>query len=86
MSFLFSPALAVILVLSIIYGAFFHLWKGRNWSDLGRALIVAFLGFSAGQLIGVILQLNVLKVGQVHVIEGTILAWLFMLAITWLKG
>lgn len=86
MSFLLSPALAVILALSVIYGALFHLWKGRNWSDLGRALIAAFLGFGVGQLIGVLMQLNVLKVGQVHVIEGTIFAWLFMLAIAWLKG
>jgi len=86
MSFLFPPALAVMLALSIIYGSLFHLWKGRNWSDLGRTLIAAFLGFSVGQLLGAILQLSILKVGQVHVIEGTIFAWLFMLAITWLKG
>ena len=49
-------------------------------------MAVAILGFFVGQLIAFLLQLDVMQIGQVHVIEGTLMAWLFMLAIAWLKG
>lgn len=83
---LIPPAIVTTLVLSIIYGAIFHLLGGKDWRDLGLFILFAFIGFIIGQLIGVILQLDVLKLGQVHLIEGTIFAWLAMLAFAWLKG
>jgi FtsH-binding integral membrane protein len=87
MSFLaIPPALAVIAVLGVIYGALFHLWRGKSWRDLGYFILMALIGLIVGQLIGVFLELNVLKLGQVHIVEGTIFAWLFMLAFAWLKG
>ncbi len=80
------PALAVILVISVIYGAIFHLIRGKGWRDLGMFILFALIGFTFGQLIGALLQLDVLKLGQVHLVEGTIFAWLSMLAFAWLKG
>ena len=80
------PAIVLSVVIGGIYGALFYLWKGKSWSDLALFIIVAILGFFVGQLIAFLLQLNVLKLGQVHFIEGTLFAWLFMLAIAWLKG
>ncbi len=83
---LIPPAIAVILILGIVFGALFYLWKGRTWSDLLLFIFVAMLGFAIGQLVAVMLQLNVLQIGQVHWVEGTLFAWLLMLAIAWLKG
>ena len=80
------PAIVIILILSVLYGALFHLWKGKTWRDMGYSILVALTGFILGQLLGVFLQLDVLKLGQVHIIEGTLFAWLFMLAFAWLKG
>ena len=80
------PAIILSAVIGGIYGALFYLWKGKIWSDLAMFVIVAILGFFVGQLTAFLLQLDVLKVGQVHLIEGTLFAWLFMLAIAWLKG
>jgi len=80
------PALVMILVLSILYGALFHLWKGVSLRDLGAYILFALLGFIAGQLIGAGLHLDVLKLGQVHLIEGSLFAWLLMFAFAWLKG
>jgi len=87
MSFLaVPPAAVIILILSVIYGALFHLIKGKGWRDLLAFIFFALIGFLFGQLAGVILQLNVFKLGQVHIVEGTIFAWLAMLAFVWLKG
>ncbi len=80
------PAIILSAVIGGIYGALFYLWKGKTWSDLALFIIVAILGFFVGQLVAFLLQLDVMMVGQVHLIEGTLLAWLFMLAIAWLKG
>jgi hypothetical protein len=87
MSIIFiPPVIAILLILSVVYGSIFHLIKGKGWRDLGVFILVAFLGFTMGQLIGVLLQLDVLKLGQVHLVEGTIFAWLLMLAFVWLRG
>lgn len=80
------PAIAIIFVLGIVFGSLFYLWKGRTWSDLLLFIFVAIFGFAIGQLIAAMLQLNVLKIGQMHWIEGALFAWLLMLAIAWLKG
>jgi hypothetical protein len=80
------PAVVIIAILSIIYGALFHLIKGKGLRDLLMFILFAFLGFLFGQLVGSLLQLSVFKLGQVHVVEGTIFAWLAMLAFVWLRG
>ena len=80
------PAIIVIIILSVLYGALFHLWKGKTWRDLGAFILIALIGFLIGQLGGIFLQLDVMKLGQVHNIEGTLFAWLLMLAFVWMKG
>ena len=80
------PAIIITLILPILYGTIFHLWKGKTWRDMASYILVAWAGFIIGQISGVFLQLDVLKLGQVHVIEGTLFAWLLMLAFAWLKG
>jgi len=80
------PALAIILLLSIIYGALFHLWRGRTWQDLALSIFVAVIGMALGLLAGPFLGFDLLKMGQVYLLEGTILAWVLMLAVAWLKG
>ena len=84
--FAIPPALAIIVALSLVYGALFHLWKGKTWRDLALFILLALVGMILGQLLGAFLQLDVLKLGQVHLVEGTIFAWLLMLAFAWLKG
>ncbi|HID34323.1 MAG TPA: hypothetical protein EYP25_07105 [Anaerolineae bacterium] len=80
------PAIVLCILLGVAWGALFYLWKGRSWTEMALYIVVAILGFFVGQLIAFLLQLDVMKIGQVHVIEGTLMAWLCMLAIAWLKG
>jgi len=79
------PAAAMIVLLATIYGALFHLWKGKTWSDLGRSIIAAILGFTVGQILALLFHLTIMRLGQVHLIEGSLFAWLFMFAIAWLR-
>ncbi|MCO6453440.1 MAG: hypothetical protein J5I90_21845 [Caldilineales bacterium] len=81
-----NPAVIFILILTLIYGTLFHIVRGRGWVDLLLSLVMALVGMILGQIIGTLLGLNLLRIGQVYVLEGTILAWLLMLAAAWLKG
>lgn len=86
MSLMIPPSLLLMLVISVLYGALFYLWKGKTWSDLLLFMLVAMIGLLLGQIIAYLLGLDVARLGQLHLIEGTIFAWLLMLAIAWLKG
>ncbi len=81
-----APAYVLILLLTLLCGALFHLWRGRRWSDLLVALLAALVGLSAGQVIGPLLGIEFLRIGQVYVLVGVIFAWALMLAASWLKG
>jgi len=69
------PSLLLSTLLSLIWATGWFIWRGgngRHW--LGDAL-VALLGFGAGQLAGWLLDLPVPAVGNVRVVEGTLLSW-----------
>lgn len=71
-----SPSLVLSLVLSVGIAAMFHLWRGRSLRDLLLFLLVAFVGFGVGQLVGTIIRTPLLQVGDVHLLEASIGAWL----------
>ena len=82
---LFSPSLLLILLFSLVYGAAFHLWRGRGWRDLAIYLATALVGMVLGQVAGKWLGLNILKIGVTYVFEGSLLAWLLMFAMLLLR-
>jgi uncharacterized membrane protein len=73
------PALLMGVLLSAGYAAILHIWSGRSLAELIVYLVVAPLGFALGQLLGVLLQIPVLRLGQVHWVPATIMAWLALL-------
>jgi hypothetical protein len=76
-----SPALLLGILLSVGYASLFHLWRGRHLGDLLLALPIAAIGFSAGQLIGLVAQTSLLQVGQLHLLEASIGAWLALFGV-----
>ena len=78
------PALVLAGVLASIYAAAFWLWKGRGLRDLLFFWLAAVVGFAAGQIAGFLLDLIPWTIGQVRVVEGTALAWLFLALARWL--
>ncbi len=72
MSILFSPALALGVVLSTAYAAVFHFWQGGSMQALRRYLLAAWLGFAAGHVAGAITGVGWLQVGHLNVLSGTV--------------
>jgi hypothetical protein len=79
------PALILGAVLATLYGALFHLWRGGGAGRLALYLILAWIGFWAGHLLGATLQWGFLKVGALHVGTATVVSVLFLLAGYWLS-
>lgn len=86
LDFLLSPTVGLVVLLAFVYAALFHLWRGRALGDLLLSLLMALIGLALGQAVGRVLGLNLLRLGQTYILEGTVLAWGLMLAAAWLKG
>lgn len=79
-----GPALLLSLVTSSLLGLAFFLWQGRRQRDLLFFWLAAVVGFATGHLVGVVWGFVLWTVGQVHVIEGCIMALLFLVLARWL--
>lgn len=80
-----APALLFSLVLATLYAALFHLIVGRRVRDLVFYWLAAVVGFSVGQLVGMQLRLVPWTIGEVRIVEGTVIAILFLLLAHWLR-
>lgn len=73
-----SPALVLGALFCLGYAALLHLWMGRNLRDLLLGLLMAAMGFGFGQVLGLFLQTPILQLGQLHLLEASLGAWLLM--------
>lgn len=73
------PALLLGALLCIAYASLLHLWGGRSLRDLLVYAAAAAGGFAVGQLLGILLQLPLPRIGQVHIVEASIFAWLALI-------
>jgi hypothetical protein len=80
-----APALLLSLVLASLYGALFYLWQGRNLRDMLFYWLAALVGFASGHIVGALWDFVPWTIGQVHVIEATIVAILFLMMARWLR-
>jgi hypothetical protein len=75
------PALLLGILLSVAYASLLHLWKGRSLRDLLLYLMASAGGFALGQLLGLLLQIPLPRIGQVHVVEASLFAWLALIGV-----
>jgi hypothetical protein len=80
-----APALALSVGLASAYAAAFYLWRGRRLRDLLFFWLASTVGFAAGQLAGQILDTIPWTIGQVHVIEATLIALTLLIVAAWLR-
>ena len=78
---LFHPGLTLGVLLSIGYASLYHLWNGQNLISLGTYVLGASTGFAVGQVIGNITQVSFLQIGQLHVVEASVVAWVALLLV-----
>jgi hypothetical protein len=74
------PALAFGLVLSTLYGALFHLWRDGGFGRLVLYILLSWIGFWAGHLLGGLLGLGLGVLGPLNLGMATLgsLAALFV--------
>ncbi len=82
MPVLLSPPLVLGLLVSIGYASLYHLWGGHSIRDLLLYLVAAGFGFIVGQTVGVITKIDLLQIGQVHMLEASIGAWLALAGVS----
>jgi len=75
------PALLLSVLLCVAYASLLHLWKGSSLRDLLLYLMAAALGFAVGQLLGLLLQIPLPRIGQIHVVEASIFAWAALIGV-----
>ena len=80
-----TPAWILSFVLASVYAVLFHLWRGTSLRDLLFFWLAALVGFASGQLAGQVWGFVPWTIGQVHVIEATIVAFLFLGLARWLR-
>ncbi len=79
------PDLVLALLLGSIYGTLFHLWRGKTIRDLLIYFPSGIIGFGLGQMVGTLLGLNFMLIGPIHVFEATLISWISLFIIQWLK-
>lgn len=79
------PAFFFGLVLSSLYGAAFHLWKGGSLKKLLLFLILAWVGFWAGHLLAARLGWTFFALGPVNTGMATLGSALVLLVGNWLS-
>lgn len=79
------PALLFGLLLSTLYGAVFHLWRGGGLGRLLLYLILGWLGFWTGQVLAGRLGWEFGSLGTLHVGMASLMAVIFLLVGYWLS-
>ena len=85
MTVLTSPPVVLSLVVASLYGGLFHLVWGQSWGEFVLYWITSIVGFGLGQAIGNVIGLNIMMVGQVHLLEATLVSWAGLFVAKWLK-
>ena len=79
------PYLLLSALIGASYGTLFHLWRGKSLSDLPVYLLTGVIGFGLGQALGDLIGMNIALIGSIHIIEATIVSWLSLFLMYWLK-
>ena len=85
MDVLLSPSLVFSFLLASLYGAVFHFIWGRRWRDLAVYWVVAVVGFGIGQALFDFLEISIYMIGQVRVVESTVVSWACLFVARWLN-
>ena len=79
------PAFLLGLVLSTLYGAAFHLWKGGGVGRLLFYLALGWVGFWIGQWLANQLGWAFLSIGPLHLGLATLVSLVFLFSGYWLS-
>ena len=78
------PSILIGIVISSLYGAAFHLWRGGNLGRLLLFLILAWFGFWLGHILGYLFGWDFLSLGPLNFGVATLVAILLLGFGSWL--
>ncbi len=79
------PYLLLSILLGAVYGTIFHLWRGKNFRDLAIFFLVGIIGFILGQALSNLLDLEFFLIGPLHLIEASVVSWICLFLVQWIK-
>lgn len=79
------PSILFGVLLSTLYGAAFHLWRGGGLGRLVLYLVLGWIGFWAGQFIASRLGWTFASLGPLHLGMATITSFIFLGIGYWLS-
>ncbi len=80
-----TPSVLFATVLASLYAAVFHIFRGKTVIDLPVFWGASLLGVLAGQLAAYALKFHLLVIGEVHLLEATLLSVGLLFVVRWLK-
>lgn len=80
-----APTLVFAVLVATAVGALYHLLLGTNLRQLALFCGVSILGFALGQAIGSAMPPAIPHVGQLRLVEGTVLAVALMTVVRYLR-
>ena len=73
-------------LLATAYGAGFHLILGGPARRILLYILAAWIGFAIGHVLGDLLNLELLKLGALHLFSASLGAWIALITSWWLAG
>jgi hypothetical protein len=80
-----APSVVLSAAIASAYAVLFSLLRHGSLRDPFFCLVAAWAGFALGQAAGYLIRLNWGMIGSVYVVEGSVLCWLVMLLMNWLR-
>ncbi|MEM7538263.1 MAG: hypothetical protein AAF639_39210 [Chloroflexota bacterium] len=74
--FILQPGVLLGLLISLFYAGLYQIIAGQRLQHLIGAGIMACIGFAVGQGIGLLTQVETLRLGQLYLLEASLCAWL----------
>lgn len=81
-----SPSITLRFILATLYGALFHVLVGGDARRLAFFLLAGWLGFTLGQILGVVFAVSVFNIGELHTLSATVGAVVALLVARLLTG
>jgi len=78
------PSIFLGFIISTLYGALFHVWRGGSAGKLLLYLILGWFGFWVGHFLGGYFRWSFDKLGPLHLGSATMMSAIFLLVGYWL--
>ena len=78
------PSILFAAILSTLYGAGFHLWRGGSAGRLLLFLVLSWAGFASGQVLANKLGWMFDLYGQTHLVVASLSSLVFLIIGNWL--